>query len=169
MPITLGNIRFGEGDLFVKGAGEVVFTDVGATMGAQLSVKKKFKLIEAGSVMAPIGASIIGEEGTFKVRLKETSLRNLALALGLNPADCTTKITFGNEKDIYYIDALYYYVPSLVNPTFKFTSYHSFIESGLNIDFSKQDEVAFDVVFRLLASLEASAPSLGTVGQIDIY
>lgn len=161
MAVDLTKIELGEGTLAITygvaadGSGGTTISDVGATLGAELSFKKSYKDIEIGQVLAAVKSPPIGEEGTFKVKLMESNINLIAIALGGNPANVTTdaiseKYTFGAEKTTVY-HKLVYTVPQLEASSKNdvLTIYRARVEDLSPVGFSKSDERVFEVTFKM--------------------
>ena len=163
MGINVNNVELGEGTLYVMVTlpnAETVEVDVGATLGAELAFKKEFKDVECGQRLSPILSFMTGEEGTFKVTMKETTMRNLALAMGLEPAGAGvsstaqyTWIRFGGETANVYAQ-LRYVVAQQADATknWEFLVYKARAISGLVLPFAKEDERSFEVEFKMYPS-----------------
>lgn len=164
MSVSLEKIELGEGTLAITygvgydGSGGTEIADVGACLGAELSYKKAYKDIEIGSSPAPVKSPIIGEEGTFKIRMLETNINLIAIAMGGSPANVTTdatseKYVFGGQKGNAVMHKLVYTVPQ-VDDSAKddvLTIYRARVEDLAPIAFSKSDERAYEVTFKLFA------------------
>ena len=161
MAVDIGKIELGEGVLAITygvsddGSGGTAITDAGAALGAELSYKKNYKDIEIGRVLAAVKSPVIGEEGSFKIKLMESSINIIAIALGGTPDDVTTDVTserylFGNDKVTTY-HKLVYTVPQLDAPTKDdvLTVFRSRVDDVSPIAFSKTDERVFEVTFKM--------------------
>lgn len=91
MGIDTSKIEIGAGDLHIKAAGEADFTNCGAALDAELNPTTERKDIECAQVPGPVKGKITGTKVLFKVQLLERSLRNVALAMGGNPADISAE------------------------------------------------------------------------------
>lgn len=92
MSIDTSKIEIGAGNLSVKAAGEGDYTDCGAALDAELAPKVERKEVECAQVLGTVKAPIVGTAVEFKVQLLERSLRNVALALGGDPADISAEV-----------------------------------------------------------------------------
>jgi len=164
MAVDLIKIELGEGILGITygvgydGSGGTEIADVGSQLGAELSYKKIYKDIEIGRSPAPVKSPIIGEEGTFKIKMLETAINLITIALGGDPADVTTdatseKYVFGGQKGKAIMHKLVYTVPQVDAPTKDdiLTIYRARVEDLSPIVFSKSDERVYEVTFKLFA------------------
>ena len=161
MSVDITNIEIGEGVLGITygvdddGSGGTAIADVGATLGAELSYKKNHKDIEIGQVLAAVKSPVIGEEGTFKVKMLESSINNLAIALGGSPSLVTTDATseryvFGNNKTTVY-HKLTYTTPQIDDSSKDdiIIVYRARVDDISPVGFSKTEERAFEVTFKM--------------------
>ena len=160
MAINIDNIEIGEGDLTVwvgvdseGGVGGVTQVEVGASRGAELAIKKSYKDIEIGQVLAPVQAPIIGEEASLKVTLLENTLKNLVIALGGDTDDISVDTyTFGNSKKVTYCKVQYKCQQAQTfGGVAKYDTvilFRTIAAEGLSLAFAKADERAFDVTFK---------------------
>jgi len=161
MSIDLVHIELGEGTLAITygvgydGSGGTTIADVGATLGAELSYKKSYKDVEIGQVMAPVKSPQIGEEGTFKIKMMESQINNMAIAFGGSPTLVTTDATsehfvFGNDKSTVY-HKLVYTVPQIDDTTKNdvVTIYRARVDDISPVAFSKTDERVLEVTFKM--------------------
>ena len=162
MSIDLTKIELGEGTLGITygvasdGSGGTAIADAGACLGAELSYKKSYKDIEIGQVLAAVKSAVIGEEGTFKIKMLESQIENIAIALGGDPADVVTDagvsetITMGNDKSTIY-HKLIYTVPQVDTPAKDdvITVFRARVEDMAAIGFSKTDERVLEVTFKM--------------------
>jgi len=158
MAINVDNIELGEGTLQVqmKDPSQGEQTDVGATLGAELSYSQEIRDVECGQKMSPILSFVIGEEGKFKIKMLESTMYNLALALGLAPDDAPgsasgyTYINFGGSTTNVYSE-LTYTVKQQANQAknYIFTLYKARVTGGLVLPMSKEEERAYEVEFTL--------------------
>lgn len=168
MSFDASKIELGEGVLTLKASGDSSPVDVGGTSGANFSYVPNFKKIEIGQSMSPVKTIMIGEEGKFKVKLAESSMRNLAIALGLAPSSVSSSvssdtITFGGKVSATTYEAVYT-VPQIDTPAknYVFTFYKAQAVSGLALPFEKSNERFFEVEFELMADA-SKANALGTI------
>jgi hypothetical protein len=163
--VTNANIELGAGYLKVKQTSPTVGTntDVGACSGANLEVKKTRKEVQCDQVMAPLFDAIVGEEGSFKIKLLEHNMFNLAMAMGLNPdtapgtAASYNYLTFGGETTPVYFYGMYY-VPSQADATklWTYEFYKMECVGGLAMPFSKGEERSYEVEFKLVGDVNNS-------------
>lgn len=168
MAYNAANIELGEGILELKGTGDADFVDIGGTQGGDFSYNPSFKDIEIGQAFASVKSVMIGEEGTLKVKVVESTMRNLAIAIGLDPSSIGSSgsadlIEFGGYKAAQYLEGRYT-VAQVDTPTkyYRFRFYKLRVASGLALPFTKSDERAFEVTFKLFASQD-HAGALGVI------
>jgi len=160
MAVNIDNIEIGEGDLTVwvgvapdgdiTGATEVA---VGASRGAELTVKKSYKDVEVGQVLAPVQTFIVGEEASLKVTLLENALNNLVMAMGGDTDDIAgDTYTFGNRKQVTYCKVQYKCQQAQTfGGVAKYDTvilFRAVASEGLSLAFAKGDERTFDVTFK---------------------
>lgn len=130
--------------------------EVGAMLDATFGGKKIYKDISIGAVMAAVKSGVIGAEGEMKVKMMESSMANLIIAMGGDPEDVTTDATSekyvfgGSAKSVIF--GLKYEVPHLEDATKVDTL---IVYRGVPVDmspiiFSKTEERGFEVTFKLL-------------------
>lgn len=162
MSVSLEKIELGEGILGITygvgydGSGGTEIADVGACLGAELSYKKAHKDIEIARAPAPVKSPIIGEEGSFKIKMLETQINLITIALGGDPADVTTdasseKYVFGGQKGNAIFHKLVYTVPQVDDSTKDdiLTIYRARVDDLAPIPFHKADERVYEVTFKL--------------------
>jgi hypothetical protein len=155
--ITTKDIELGEGTLTLQGPSDGAAVDAGGTQGATLSYKQNFKKIEVGQVFTPVKAIMTAEEASFKVKLVESRVRNLIIAMGLDPVSMVTSATSdsiefgGRVAPVYYL--LNYTVPQIDTPAKNDTYilYRCQATSGLALNFEKNNERVFEITFDCLA------------------
>jgi len=177
MAVNINNIEIGEGELsvliFLENTGK--FWDdgstwgtddhwpyeyqIGGTLGAELEYKPEFKEIEIGQVLGPVKAEWVGEEGSFKVTMLETTLANLCISMGLDPQDAITgdTVTFGGEKKTL-IMALQYEISQAADSSKKdlFECFQVVPVGGATLPFQKGEERKWEVTFNMRAEPEQS-------------
>lgn len=92
----------------------------------------------------------------FKVKMLESTLRNLTIAMGLEPATqigsagTYDRVIFGGETDDVYVDLLYTVEQQAdTSLDWLFQAYRARASSGLVLPFNKGEERAFEVEFKL--------------------
>lgn len=169
--VNANNIELGEGSLFVKSPADTGYVDCGYTQGATLTYTPSVKDIKVGQASAPVKGVITGTDGSLKVKLVESSLRNFALAMGLDPTAVGTigssatsdYIQFGAVGSVVYLLGRYE-VPQIDNKA-KFYNIHLYkmrAMSGLALDFTAENERVFEVEFKLYAD-SANSYHLGKI------
>jgi len=150
------NIELGEGLLTLKSSGDVTPIDVGYSSGANFSYTPSYKDIESGIAFSAVKSVMIGEEGVFKIKLQESTMRNLVIAMGLSPSTISSSassdvIVFGGSAKarVYYL--LNYKVAQIDTPAkfYEFVGFKAAAVSGLALNFSRTDERAFEITFKL--------------------
>lgn len=162
-------IELGEGNLTLKAPGDAAAVDVGGAEGAELSYVPEYLDLEVGQALSAIKTVMIGEKGTFKITLAESSMRNLAIAAGLDPVNNISSsvsdeaIVFGGFKS----ETLFlgeYKVPQIDTPTKNYivTMFKMRPTSGLVLPFKKKEARKFEVTFQLIADTTQNA-ALGKI------
>lgn len=148
------NIQIGAGNLFIKAASDNDYVDVGGCRDASLDVKQKNLNIEIDQVLDPVDRFIIGREATFMVTLVEASFRNLAIAVGLDPADIDTTdpdkdvfTLFGNQILSVGYMKLKYDIPQLIDKTksVRYFADRVKVDGNVQIGFDKDKEQVYKV------------------------
>jgi hypothetical protein len=180
MAVDEKNIELGEGVLQFKAydsglpttpdftAGTVY--DVGASQGGTFTYKPTYKDISIGQFMSPIKSVMIGEEGSFRCKLVESKMANIALAVGMSPTALQNltvptrqRLTFGGYMvPVYW--ALQYEVHQIDDASkhFRIVLYRTKIDSGIATDFVKDNERVMEVTFKLYPA-SASVKDLGWI------
>lgn len=162
-------IELGAGNLKIKvlDSGPEVY--VGGTLGAEFAYTPEMKDIEVDQTMAPITTVMIGEEGTLKVTILENTMRNLVIALGMDPdADITgtaatpETVEFGGKHSPVWL-YLTYFVEQTADTAEDWIVYlyKARVTSGLTLPFSKEEERRFEVTFTAYANVS------GKLGKIE--
>ncbi len=107
--MVTGNITFGFqlGVAAVKlgtyGQAEGAATDLGKTIGGvELSWDKEIKEVETDQDAGPVGAKEVKRKGKVKFKMAESSLANLAIALGLpSSAVAANRLSLGAPSEAY--------------------------------------------------------------------
>jgi len=170
MPINVNEIEIGEGSLqvlvFPEPTGK--FWDdgttwgtedhwpyeyeVGASLGAHFQYRQLYKDIEVGQVLAPVKAEKVGEEGSFRITMMESTLANICLSLGLDPQEAISgdTIYFGDERDVPWF-TLVYLVPQTADSSKedRLELFRVVPTSGVALPFSKGEERKWEVTFEL--------------------
>ena len=129
---------------------------VGLAVDAEFAGKKLYKDIEVGRVTAAVKSAVIGAEGSMKLKMLESDLRQLVAAMGGDPDDIVTvtdtseTFTFGGTaKQVVF--ALRYSVPKLENATKHYIlELYRGIPQGISaLPFSKTEERQYEVEFKL--------------------
>lgn len=159
MAVDTNNIELGEGDCTIQFEGENDATDIGGCSGAELEIKLKDLDVEVGQFIDPVDTFNISREMTFKITMKEDTMRNFVTALGGDPAD----IDNSNDQEAYEFPAnsvqtskfaeLVYTVARVRDKT-KFrvvTLYRVKSKGGIKYSFNKDKEVMYTVTFQAYA------------------
>ncbi len=95
------NVEIGAGSLWLQTPEDNDYVDVGGCRDGALNSKTKILDIEVDQIIDPWTSYIIGRELTFDITLVESGLfRNLAISLGIDPADIDTT---DPNKDVFRI------------------------------------------------------------------
>jgi len=132
-------------------------TDVGGTLGAELTYRQEQEPVEIDQTMGPVTVFQTGEEGGFKITVREQNMRSLALAVGLNPDDATQllstpgvqeRIVFGGKKNPVFC-YLTYTVSRASDITKNWiVKIYRCTAQGLSLPYQKKDVRQFDIDFK---------------------
>jgi len=143
----------------------------GSSINAELESGKIGKDISIGRVKAAVKNATIGAKGTFKIKIFESSLENIMIAVGADPRDMVTDTT--SEKYVFYNSGkneyftLRYTIPRLDDPNKKdMLEIYKVLPQGLEpLPFSKSDERSFEVSFNCIGVNAFGAIMSWSVGQ----
>ena len=169
------NVQLGAGNLVIRVFPDGPWINCGATSGGELNYAPEMKSIECDQVMAAITTVMIGEEGTFKINMLESTMRNLIIAGGLDPdtdiygtAASPEYTEFGDKHDPVYFN-LKYTVAQTSDTTkdFIYNVWKCMVTGGLNLPFAKKDEQMFEVTFTMFANSDAGVGTQNKMFRVE--
>jgi hypothetical protein len=175
MPSTIEkkNIEMGGGDMYLQTVGTAGDgTALGASKNASIDIATKLLTIECDQSTFAIEQMIIKNECKGEIELLESSVRNMVLAFGGNPADIVEDTV--NHKWTYTIKTVLSAPPEF-KLTFKiprvrdntkfiiFTFYRIQSSGGLKLTFQREKENTFKFSFIALADTTQTDNPVGTI------
>jgi len=170
---TEQNINIGEGDCELQGPDDNDYVNVGACRDAELDAKLKKLFVKDGRYLMPIKSFTIDKEFKFNILLVETQARNLAIALGVDPADIiddaekeTIKI-FGNVIEDIPNFKLKYTVPNVYNKEKKIRFIFTRVEISGDFKLAFQNDKEWVYKLECMALPDPDAAGLAMEIQMD--
>lgn len=165
---TEENINIGEGDCELQGPNDNDYVNVGACRDAELDAKLKKLFIKDGRYLMPIKSFTVDKEFKFSILLVETHARNLAIALGVDPAtieetsEMSTIKIFGNTIEDIPNFKLKYSIPNVFdkNKKIRFIFNRVEISGDFKLAFSNDKEWVYKLECMALPDSEAAGLAL---------